>query len=50
MTWQWSLQSNLLQVPVFQMRTLVRGQYTWERIYQQNIAPLLDVSDHQEVV
>ncbi len=32
---------QLASSSVFQMRALVRGQYTWERIYQQNIAPLL---------
>ena len=32
---------QLASSSVFQMRRLVRGQYTWERIYQQNIAPLL---------
>jgi hypothetical protein len=26
---------------VFQMRTKVRREYTWERIYAQHIAPLL---------
>ena len=27
--------------PLFQLRTNVRGQYTWEGIYTRNIAPLL---------
>ncbi|RPJ22846.1 MAG: glycosyltransferase [Chloroflexi bacterium] len=36
-----TIANHLSLSPVFRMRTQVRRQYTWERIYAQNIAPLL---------
>jgi glycosyltransferase involved in cell wall biosynthesis len=36
-----AISNQLSSNPVFQMRTNVRGQYTWEGIYTRQIAPLL---------
>jgi glycosyltransferase involved in cell wall biosynthesis len=36
-----AISNQLSSNPVFQMRTNVRGQYTWEGIYIRQIAPLL---------
>jgi mannosylglucosylglycerate synthase len=36
-----TIASYLSSNVVFRMRAAVRGQYTWERIYEQNITPLL---------
>ncbi|HEX9332119.1 MAG TPA: glycosyltransferase family 4 protein [Anaerolineales bacterium] len=33
--------NHLSSNPVFRMRVAVRRQYTWEHIYEQNIAPIL---------
>jgi glycosyltransferase involved in cell wall biosynthesis len=36
-----TIANHLSSNPVFRMRADVRRQYTWERIYKRNIAPLL---------